>query len=129
MFHLCPTNVASKCFMLQVFRKDTLSDERMAPVPRDGARQSWVPTDGGAASWGPAPRSRPCGEREDGLRGRSRVQRGTGCACEAGAGCAAIHPGAKERRGRGASASRSETDGCGLRVYQSGCPDASHADF
>jgi hypothetical protein len=40
MFHLCPTNVVSKCFMLQVFHEGILSNGRTAQTPADlGVRE------------------------------------------------------------------------------------------
>jgi hypothetical protein len=50
VFYLCSMYVASKCFMWQVFHRDTVSDRCTAWAPRDEARQSWGPANGGAAS-------------------------------------------------------------------------------
>ena len=39
MFHLCPMYVTSKCFMLQVFHRGTVSDGRTAQAPGWGVAE------------------------------------------------------------------------------------------
>ena len=63
--------VASKCFILQVFYGGTLSDGRTARA-LGRVVTSRGPVNEGATSWGLAPRSRPCEEREEWVRGKER---------------------------------------------------------
>jgi hypothetical protein len=115
--------VASNYFVLQVFRRGTMSDGRTARTSRDGVRGAGGRT-GAQRAWGRL--SDPAHvERDEGTMGKERsAAMGAGCACEAGQGRwgQAAWPSRREerraqRRGQGARASRNETDGGGLRGY------------
>jgi hypothetical protein len=73
MFHLCPTYVASNCFMLQVFYGGTVSDGRMARAPgdmvRDKARDRPMGAYRARADSGVPPTWR---ERKEGVRGKEQ---------------------------------------------------------